>query len=83
MIYNEVLTRVQVHFAVQSDHDAPLSQDHERIIIRVEHKETYDIFQLIPREILKAHLPAPLIEGHIHWLNLSTFNVEIRPIKKP
>ena len=81
MIYNEVLTHVQVHFAVQSDHDASLSRDHERIIIRAEHKETY--FQLIPQEILKAHLPALLIEGHIHWLNLSTFNIEIRPVKEP
>ena len=73
---------VQVHFAVRHDRDA-LSQERKRVIIRAERRNSDDIFELIPRDKLKPHLPAPLIEGHVHWLNLSTPNIEIRPLKEP
>jgi hypothetical protein len=36
--------------------------------------------QLIPQERLEGDLPAVLIEGHAHWLNLSTSVMEIRPL---
>ena len=75
MARNRVFTHNQVHFSVQGDHYP--------IVIRTEHRHTNDIFELIPREALEARLPVSLIQGHVHWLNLSTSNIEIRPIKEP
>jgi len=31
---------------------------------------------------MRGDLPASLVDGHIHWLNLSTSIIEIRPLKK-
>ena len=39
-----------------------------------------NIIELIPKEKLEGDLPAVLIEGHAHWLNLSTSVLEIRPL---
>ena len=39
-----------------------------------------EIIELIPHEKLEGDLPAVLIEGHAHWLNLSTSVMEIRPL---
>jgi hypothetical protein len=39
-----------------------------------------NIIELIPKEKLEEDLPAVLIEGHAHWLNLSTSVVEICPL---
>ena len=36
--------------------------------------------ELIPHKTLEGDLPAVLIEGHAHWLNLSTSVMEIRPL---
>ena len=36
--------------------------------------------ELISHEKLEGDLPAVLIEGHAHWLNLSTSVIEIRPL---
>ena len=39
-----------------------------------------DIIELIPKGKLEDDLPAVLIEGHVHWLNLSTSVMEICPL---
>ena len=39
-----------------------------------------NIIELIPKEKMEGDLPAVLIEGHAHWLNLSTSVMEIRPL---
>ena len=39
-----------------------------------------DIIELIPYEKLEGDLPVVLVEGHVHWLNLSTSIMEIRPL---
>ena len=36
--------------------------------------------ELIPHKKLEGDLPAVLIEGHVHWLNLSTSVMEVRPL---
>ena len=36
--------------------------------------------ELVPHEKLEGDLPTVLIEGCAHWLNLSTFIMEIRPL---
>ncbi|KAG6377792.1 hypothetical protein JVT61DRAFT_14565 [Boletus reticuloceps] len=41
-----------------------------------------EIIQLIPREKLENDFPAILLQGHIHWLNLSTSVMDFRPIDK-
>ena len=38
-----------------------------------------DIIQLIPREKLENDFPTVLLKGHVHWLNLSTSVMDIRP----
>ena len=39
-----------------------------------------EIMELIPQAKLEGDLPAVLIAGYAHWLNLSTSVVEIRPL---
>lgn len=41
-----------------------------------------ETIELIPHEKLTGDLPEVLIEGHAHWLNLSTSVLEIRPLDK-
>ena len=53
----------------------------DNLVIRARHKDREDIFELIPQEKLQRDLPAILIKGHAHWLNLSTHIIEIRPLK--
>lgn len=54
------------------------------LVIRAKRTATggSDIIELIPREKLENDVPAVLIKGHVHWLNLSTSVMEIRPIDK-
>ena len=40
-----------------------------------------EIIVLVPHGILEGDLPASLIEGHAHWLSLSTSVLEICPLK--
>ncbi|KAF8127616.1 hypothetical protein EV363DRAFT_1452213 [Boletus edulis] len=64
----------QVYFSLKNDSD---------LVIRAKRKhDTGDshIIELIPQDKLKGDLPAVLIEGHAHWLNLSISVVEIRPL---
>ena len=39
-----------------------------------------EIMEFIPHKELEGDLPAVLLEGHAHWLNLSTSILEIRPL---
>ena len=61
---------MQVHFSLRNDD----------IIIRAQHNKTGDILQLIPSRTLRNDLPPVLVEGHVHWLNLSTEVIEIRSL---
>ena len=40
-----------------------------------------EIIELIPHGKLAGDLPTALIEGHAHWLDLSTSTMEIRPLE--
>ena len=53
------------------------------MIRAIRKQETGDssIIELIPQEKLEGDLPAVLIKGHAHWLNLSTSVLEIRPLE--
>ena len=50
------------------------------LVIKAKKREGSDVFQLIPPRKLTSDLPRVLIEKHVHWLNLSTQSIEIRPL---
>ncbi|KAI6035880.1 hypothetical protein EDC04DRAFT_2174349 [Pisolithus marmoratus] len=50
------------------------------LIIRAKKEDNPDVFELIPPHKLVSDLPAALVENHVHWLNLTTQILEIRPI---
>ncbi|KAG2129503.1 uncharacterized protein EDB93DRAFT_118250 [Suillus bovinus] len=60
----------QVSFALRDSND---------LIIRAKHKHDSTILQLIPSQKFVNDLPTTLVVGHIHWLNLRTSEIEIRP----
>ena len=66
-----MFTPAQVHFSLRGSD----------LVIRVQHKDKNDLLQLVPPDKLKWDLPIVLIEDHVHWLNLSTSIIEIRPLK--
>ncbi|KAI9432129.1 hypothetical protein H4582DRAFT_1999398 [Lactarius indigo] len=41
------------------------------------------LFQLVPRSTLSGDFPRHFIDGHTHWLDLSTGEVEFRPAGSP
>ena len=53
----------------------------EDLVIQAQRNDTNHILQLIPREKLQGDVPQTLIEDHIHWLDLSTATIEIRPLE--
>ena len=50
-------------------------------VLRVQCDQTNDTLALIPSSKLKGDLPPALVEEHVHWLNLSTKLIEIRPLE--
>ena len=66
-----MFTPAQVHFSLQGGD----------LVIRAQQKDTNDLLQLVPPDKLEGDLPRGLVEDHVHWLNLSTFITEIRPLE--
>ncbi|KAL4077990.1 hypothetical protein J3A83DRAFT_4087275 [Scleroderma citrinum] len=50
------------------------------LVIKAKKRECDDVLQLIPPHKLVSDLPRVLIENHVHWLDLSTSSIEIRPL---
>ena len=69
-----ILKYVQVHFSIRK---------HNKVVIRAQRQGTNDIYELIPRQTFDEELPTPLVAAHVHWLNLSTSAIEIRPVERP
>ncbi|KAF8132464.1 hypothetical protein EV363DRAFT_108384 [Boletus edulis] len=67
----------RVHFARREAAD-----DEFRLLIRAQHRDDGDILEMIPQGVLRIDLPTPFIHDHVHWLNLSTRIIELRPLKK-
>ncbi|KAF8132556.1 hypothetical protein EV363DRAFT_1328807 [Boletus edulis] len=64
-----------------SEHYVHFSLRGEDLVIQAQPKHAGDIIlELIPQEKLKGDLPTILVENHIHWLNISTSTIEIRPL---
>lgn len=62
----------QVHFARRD----------KGIMVRARSNQTNDILALIPSDKLRGDLPPALVNGHVHWLNLTTKIIEIRPLEQ-
>ena len=52
----------------------------KNLVVRVQDNQTKEVLQLIPSEKLRGDLPPALVDGHVHWLNLTTKTIEIRPL---
>ena len=52
----------------------------DELIMQAKEQHCNDILQLIPPLKLEPDLPAVLVENHVHWLNLTTRLIEVRPI---
>ncbi|OJA14087.1 hypothetical protein AZE42_07939 [Rhizopogon vesiculosus] len=62
------------------DHQVSFALRSNDLIIHAKHKDQGSpVLQLIPSEKFVGDLPMTLIEGHTHWLNLDTSEIEIRP----
>ena len=54
----------------------------DNLVIRTQGSQRNEILELIPSSKLRGDLPPALVDGHVHWLNLTTKIIEIRPIKQ-
>ena len=50
------------------------------LVIRLEYENS--MFEVIPHNHFTGDVPLALIEGYTHWLNLSSKNIEFRPLKR-
>ena len=66
-----MFTVAQVHFSLGGN----------GLVVQAQCKDTSDVLQLVPPNQLERDLPSFLIRGHVHWLNLSTSVIEIRPLR--
>ncbi|KAF8548129.1 hypothetical protein OG21DRAFT_1599535 [Imleria badia] len=66
------MSKHKVHFSLQGHR--------HHLAIRAQCDQTGDILELIPSSVLRKDLPPALIMDHVHWLNLSTKIIEIRPL---
>jgi len=52
----------------------------DEVVIRSQRTNGH-VLQLIPQEKLERDIPAALVNNHVHWLNLITHAIEIRPVE--
>ena len=64
-----------MYFSLRNDSDLVIKAKRKR----TDHDDS-QILVLVPHRIFEGDLPAPLIEGHVHWLSLSTSVLEICPL---
>ena len=51
-------------------------------MVQAQANQTKEVLELIPSKKLWGDLPPALVDGHIHWLNLITKIIEIRPLDR-
>ncbi|KIJ64287.1 hypothetical protein HYDPIDRAFT_90985 [Hydnomerulius pinastri MD-312] len=67
-----MISGYQVYFTMKSD----------ELIIRAKAGGSTDVLEVVPQERLESDLPMLLVKNHVHWLNLSTSTIEVRPLEK-
>ncbi|KAI6138903.1 hypothetical protein BKA82DRAFT_4459887 [Pisolithus tinctorius] len=53
------------------------------LMIRAKKETEQNVLELIPPQKLASDLPAELVENHVHWINLETQMMEVRPNDNP
>jgi hypothetical protein len=51
-------------------------------VVRALGNQRNETLELIPSSKLRGDLPPALVDGHVHWLNLSAKIIEIRPLER-
>ncbi|KAH9056907.1 hypothetical protein EDB87DRAFT_1634224 [Lactarius vividus] len=74
----EFMTRSNV-----SGYQILFSRGNGNITLKARHPGSSQLFQLVPRSMLSGDFPRHFIDEHFHWLDLSTGEVEFRPIGFP
>jgi hypothetical protein len=69
---HDSLNTSQVHFSLRDN----------ELVVRAQCNQTNGTLALIPSHKFWEDLPQTLVHGHIHWLNLSTQIIEIRPLER-
>ncbi|KAF8122646.1 hypothetical protein EV363DRAFT_1136718, partial [Boletus edulis] len=64
------------------EHKVHFSTRDDNLVVQAQGSQTSEILELIPSRKFLGDLPPALINGHVHWLNLSTKIIEIRPSKQ-
>ncbi|KAF8551736.1 hypothetical protein OG21DRAFT_1498931 [Imleria badia] len=65
-----------------SEHKVHFSLRDDNVVVQVQGNRRNEMLELIPSSKLEEDLPAALVDGHVHWLNLSTQIIEIRPLEQ-
>ncbi|KAH0835817.1 hypothetical protein J3R83DRAFT_9676 [Lanmaoa asiatica] len=66
-----MMSKQKVHFSLRGDN----------LVVRMQCDRTNHILELIPSSKLEEDLPPALVNGYVHWLNLSTKIIEICPLE--
>ena len=61
-----------MHFSLRDDN----------LVVRTQGCQGNETLELIPSSKLRGDLPPALIDDHVHWLNLATKIIEIRPLEQ-
>ena len=64
-----------MYFTLRSESDLVIKAERKQSA-----KDDVEIVVLVPHIILEGDLPATLIEGHAHWLSISTSVLEVCPL---
>ncbi|KAI9458750.1 hypothetical protein HD554DRAFT_1702407 [Boletus coccyginus] len=67
-----MVSKHQVHFSLRDDN----------LVVRAWDNQRNEILELIPSSKLRGDLPPALLDGHVHWLNLSMKTIDIRPLEQ-
>ena len=52
------------------------------LVVRAQGNQRNEILELIPSSKFRRDLPPALVDGHVHWLNLSAKIIDIRPVEQ-
>lgn len=53
------------------------------LVIRTQRKADEVVHQFIPRVKLKGDFPTHIVENHLHWLDVTSGNLEMRDVENP
>ncbi|KAF8244797.1 hypothetical protein K440DRAFT_665544 [Wilcoxina mikolae CBS 423.85] len=66
-----------------SDYEVNFAMHGKELVVRTRRQTDPVIHQLIPRATLNDDFPKQIVEGHLHWLEVSTGTIELRDKENP